>query len=111
MFKKILIIIIAGLMFAHAETELGSIYTVIRDDSPYSACEGDMAIKIIPKGKEVRLIKDETVAESVLFAPLRILKLMVNIDPRGNWIVEDVSANRGYMWDSDLKLTRKKRSR
>jgi hypothetical protein len=93
-----------------AETNLGGRYLVARDDSPYSAEEGDHSIKTLSKGTYVRLIKDETVAEAIVFAPFRIIKLMVHIEPRGNWLVEDDNNNRGYMWDSDLRLVQPKKS-
>lgn len=92
-----------------AVTSLGGVYVVARDNSPYHAEEGNHDISTLPKGTHVRLIKDETVAEALVLAPLRILKLMVNVQPRGNWLVEDDQGNRGYMWDSDLSLVKSRR--
>ena len=99
---KLSICILVCIIGLNAATILGHAYEVTRPDSPYAAVEGDMQIHRVGKGTRVRLIKDETVAETLLFAPLRIIKIMVNIEPRGNWLVEDESGNRGYMWDSDL---------
>jgi hypothetical protein len=99
---KSLIVGIVLIVTLQAATLLGHHYTVTRDHSPYTAIEGNQQLTTLSKGTVVRLIKDETVAETVLFAPLRIIKLMVNIEPRGNWLVEDDHGNRGYMWDSDL---------
>lgn len=99
---KTIILLCLVTVLAQATTALGHRYTVIRDNSPYAANEGDMKLNTISKGAIVRLIKDETVAETLLFAPIRIIRIMVNIDPRGNWLVEDEAGNRGYMWDSDL---------
>lgn len=99
---KLVIIICLLSVLAHATTALGHRYTVIRDKSPYAAAEGNMELNTLTKGTVVRLIKDETVAETLLFSPIRIIRLMVSIEPRGNWLVEDENGNRGYMWDSDL---------
>lgn len=88
---------------SNAATKLGAWYTVIHDNSPYVAEEGDKSLKKLSKGLSVRLIKNETVAETVVLFPLRVLKLMIAIEPRGNWLVEYAEDNRGYMWDSDLE--------
>jgi hypothetical protein len=100
-FKVIIFILLLSFLL-QAKTALGHRYTVIRDNSPYAATDGDLELRTIAKGTVVRLIKDETVAETLLFAPFRILRIMVNIEPRGNWLIEDPQGNRGYMWDSDL---------
>lgn len=100
--SKVFILICLLATLAQAKTILGHHYIVIRDKSPYAAEEGNKNIHTLPKGTIVRLIKDETVAETLLLAPFRIIRIMVNIEPRGNWLVEDNQGNRGYMWDSDL---------
>lgn len=102
--KKSLLIFLMLFSFCLAVTKLGKNYIVFRDNSPYSAVEGEQNIKTLPKGTKVRLIKDESLAEMLVWAPVRILKLMFTIEPHGNWLVEDEKGNRGYMWDSDLQL-------
>ena len=57
-----------------ALTELGKNYVVFRPDSPYVAVEGNMSLSTLPKGTKVRLIKDESMAEMILWAPVRIIK-------------------------------------
>jgi hypothetical protein len=101
--RKFLIILLLLLCGCWAGTELGHWYLVAYDNSPYVAEEGDKSLKKLKQGTPVRLIKNETVAETLLLLPWRVLKLMVTIEPRGNWLVEDQAGNRGYMWDSDLK--------
>lgn len=109
--KKIaisLLLIIALASYSFAETVLGANYQVIRKDSPYAAQDGDMNIKLLQKGQTVRLIKDDSLAETAALFPLRILVLLFTFEPRGNWLVEDDNGNRGYMWDSDLELMKKR---
>lgn len=103
-FKRTLIIIIIFFTGLGAVTKLGKAYVVFRNDSPYVAADGDMSLTTLPINTKVRLIKDESMAEMVLWAPVRIVKLMFTIKPHGNWLVEDEKGNRGYMWDSDLQL-------
>ncbi len=86
--------------------KLGAWYVVKLDSSPYVAVSGDKKIKELPKGTLLRLIKDESVAETVIRFPQRVIKIMLTIKPRGNWLMEDEEGNRGYMWSSDLELAR-----
>lgn len=102
--KIIFLVVVFMVGVSFAVTKLGANYFVFRPKSPYAAVEGDMSIKTLPEGTKVRLIKDESVAELLVWAPLRILKLMFTIEPHGNWLIEDEKGNRGYMWDSDLQL-------
>jgi hypothetical protein len=101
--RKTLILLSLLFCLGLADTKLGHWYLVIHDNSPYVAEEGDKSIKKLKQNTPVRLIKNETVAETLFLLPLRVLKLMVTIEPRGNWLVEDQAGNRGYMWDSDLQ--------
>jgi hypothetical protein len=101
---KICFFMLLIMSFGFSVTKLGEYYSVFRPKSPYAAIEGDMSIKTLPEGTRVRLIKDESVAEMLIWSPVRILKLMFTIEPHGNWLVEDEKGNRGYMWDSDLQL-------
>jgi len=103
-----MLLLVCLISLGFAVTKLGKPYTVFRPNSPYAALEGDMSIKTLPEKTKVRLIRDESVAEMLLWAPLRILKLMITIEPHGNWLVEDEKGNRGYMWDSDLQLLENK---
>ncbi len=106
LFWLISLILIGQLLFA--DTRLGAIYTIFRDNSPYVSAEGDNSIKTLPKGTRVRLIKDDSVMETIIMVPVRIFSLMFTVKPRGNWLIEDELGNRGYMWASDLELVKKK---
>jgi len=86
------------------EKKLGAWYEVKRDDTHYVAVEGDMKLNELKKGIKVRLIKDDSVADQLIWAPLRIVKLMFLQQPRGTWLVEDDNGNRGYVWDNELSL-------
>jgi hypothetical protein len=101
--RKLLIFLSLWLCLGLADTKLGHWYLVIYDNALYVAEEGDKSLKKLNQDTPVRLIRNETVAETLFLLPLRVLKLMVTIEPRGNWLVEDQAGNRGYMWDSDLK--------
>jgi len=103
--KKTYLIILILLACCFAGTKLGSWYIVKRDHTQYVAAEGDKSIKELDKGMIVRLIKDDSVAETVVLIPVRIIKLMFTYKPRGNWLVEDKQGNRGYVWAHELELT------
>jgi hypothetical protein len=101
--RKFLILLSVLLCFGLADTRFGHWYLVVYDNAPYVAEEGDKNIKKLDQDTPVRLIKNETVAETLFMLPWRVLTLMVAVEPRGNWLIEDQAGNRGYMWDSDLK--------
>ncbi|MDR1453969.1 MAG: hypothetical protein LBJ25_08375 [Candidatus Margulisbacteria bacterium] len=101
--RKVLILLLLWLGLGLADTKLGHWYLVIHSNSPYIAEEGDKSLKQLKQNTAVRLIKNETVAETLFLLPWRVLTLMVTIEPRGNWLVEDQDGNRGYVWDSDLR--------
>ncbi|MDR1997191.1 MAG: hypothetical protein LBQ83_02565 [Candidatus Margulisbacteria bacterium] len=103
--RKVLGLLLILLCCGLAETRLGRWYVVVNDNSPYAAVSGDKTLSRLPKDAVVRLIKNETIAETIVIFPLRVLKLMVTVEPRGNWLVEYNTENRGYMWDSDLQLS------
>lgn len=103
-FAGILIFFLVLFSLVFAVKKLGAWYVVKREKSPYSAVLGDKQIKQLPQGTLLRLIKDESIAETAIRFPMRVIKIMLTIKPRGNWLMEDEAGNRGYMWSSDLDL-------
>ncbi len=105
--KKVtlILILVSSLALAlFSETKLGAWYMVKHHNTKYDAAEGNMSITLLSKRTRVRLIRDDSVAETVFMAPVRVIQLMFLKTPRGPWLVEDEHGNRGYVWDNELEL-------
>jgi hypothetical protein len=101
----LLLILLSSLALAFfSETKLGAWYTVRHNHTKYDALEGNMDLNELHSGIKVRLIKDDSLADTIVLAPVRVIQLMFLKTPRGPWLVEDENGNRGYVWDNELEL-------
>jgi len=107
------IIIFIGLMSSIAlsffnEKQLGAWYLVKKDDTQFVVVRGDRSKEMLVEGEKVRLIRDDSLLNQLTMAPFKIVQLMFFKTPRGTWLVEDESDNRGYVWSTEIKLIKEK---